>query len=72
MLIIHQKRPAYAKNIVKCLQVSEINFIFATFILGSLWIPSCRVFFESVISSFLNVTPKTISKIRRDITFGKD
>ena len=24
------------------------------------------------IASFLNVTPKTISKIRRDITFGKD
>jgi transcriptional antiterminator len=24
------------------------------------------------IASFLNVTPKTISKIRKDITFGKD
>ena len=24
------------------------------------------------IASFLNVTPKTISKIRKEITFGKD
>ena len=29
-----------------------------------------RLFLD--IASFLNVTPKTISKIRKEITFGKD